>query len=198
MQLPNWIKIIEGSINPLSCHCFVINGHQFTWIYDAGASQKALEEINSIDNNKNLILSHFHQDHITNALMIKNAVIYQGDCTYKHTNTGKIINSEITISDGFNFRLFPIPNTHAKGSVALEVNNYLFLGDSTAPACKKGRYFYNVTLLKSQIDVLKKCNAEYCILSHREEFICKKTDIIRQLEEIYSKRNPQEAFIYLN
>lgn len=197
MNLPKHIKRISESREPLSCHCFVIEGKDNTWIFDVGASDEAFEEINAIDN-KCIVLSHFHEDHISNIKRLNCDNIYQGEYTFKHTQKGDIVNDEIVIADGLEFRIFPLPNTHAKGSIGLEIDDYAFLGDAIFPSHINGHHAYNSTLLKDEIETLKKSTAKYFILSHNDEFVYTKEDMIARLERVYAKRNPKEPYINLD
>lgn len=197
MNLPENIKIINESREPLSCHCFIIEGKDNTWIFDVGASEKAFNEIKNIEN-KIIVLSHFHQDHIENINKLDCNNIFQGEFTFKHTGKGNIVTEEKIIDDGVEFRIFPLPNTHAKGSVGLESGDYAFLGDAIYPSHINGHHAYNATLLKAEIDTLKSCKAKYFILSHNEEFIYTKEDMLARLESVYLKRNPKEPYINLD
>ena len=72
-------------------------------------------------------------------------------------------------SDVFQFRAYakddvkiiPLPNSHAKGSLALQVNNYLFVGDSLAPCYKNNKCL----LMKKEYELLTH-KINYEILSY--------------------------------
>lgn len=194
MKFPEWIKLIPATDEPLSCHCFVIKDNDTNWIFDVGACNNTLEELQKYENT-NIVLSHFHEDHISNIDKLNFNKLYQGDYTFRHTNTGEIVNSSTTIG---NVRLFPLPNTHAKGSVAFEINGFAFLGDAIFPTHRNGHHCYNATLLKEEIEVLKACDVKYFVLAHNDEFIYEKEDIIKRLERVYSLRSPQKAYINLD
>ena len=95
-------------------------------------------------------------------------------------------------------RIFPLQSSHAKGSLGLEVNGeYAFLGDGVYPGTKNGKACYNASVLKEEIAVLKNLEAKYFLLSHDENFVRKKEDVLKDLEDIYSQRNPRESYIFL-
>ncbi|MBQ3500781.1 MAG: hypothetical protein IJA70_05090, partial [Oscillospiraceae bacterium] len=104
---------------------------------------------------------------------------------------------DIFIDDGVKIHIFPLPSSHAKGSVGLETGDYAFLGDATYATMKQGRVCYNASVLKEEITVLKNLSAKFFLISHDEKFIRPKEEIIAELEEIYSKRDPKESFIWI-
>ena len=92
-----------------------------------------LKEINCDGKNINIVLSHFHLDHIGNLdkicglwkndeaqdkghPQIKDRIkIYQGEYTYKHTNKGEIVSDDMYIDAGFHkFHIFQLPSCHSK------------------------------------------------------------------------------------
>ena len=90
-------------------------------------------------------------------------------------------------------RIFQMPSSHAKGSLALLVNNkYCLLGDALYPAHKGDKTVYNARILKQQIDILKKMAAPYVLLSHREPFVQKKQAVISWLEKKIGRASCRE------
>ena len=58
--------------------------------------------------------------------------------------------------------LFPIPSSHAKGSLALEVDEtWCFLGDAAYATQKNGQTVYNAERLLAEIRVLKNVRAPH-------------------------------------
>ena len=180
-QFPTWkcvtdyFSYITPAIKPLSANVSVIEG-----------------EIK-------IILSHFHPDHIANVQHIKWESLYQGKNTYKYTHIGEIVESDINVDEtDIKLRIFQMPSSHAKGSLALLVNNkYCLLGDALYPAHKGDKTVYNAGILKQQIDILKKMAAPYVLLSHREPFVQKKQAVISWLEKIYAMREKNEPWILM-
>lgn len=70
--MPNLISITQNisylplTTNPLSCDVVFIKTEKSTWIYDVGSSKDALDAINEVSGKKNIVISHFHPDHIYN------------------------------------------------------------------------------------------------------------------------------------
>lgn len=107
----------------------------------------------------------------------------------------KIIAKDVMIGD---LHLFPIPSSHAKGCLGLEVDgSYAFVGD--ALYCKaRGCYgIYNAQLLKDEIAVLSRLQAPYLLVSHYEGLVRRKDEVIAELQEIYAMRYKNESEIRL-
>ena len=146
---------------------------------------------------KNAVISHFHPDHIGNLEHVDLNEIYLGANTFKYAKRGKVIDKDVFIDDGIKIHLFPIPSSHAKGSLGMEIGDYAFLGDATYSTMKQGKACYNSSVLKEEISVLKNLSAKFFLISHDEEFIKPKEKIVAELEEIYSRRDPKESFIWI-
>lgn len=206
-QFPTWkcvtdyFSYITPAIKPLSANVSVIEGEKYLWVYDVGSHENIPEMLAEISKQKGkkmkIILSHFHPDHIANVQHIKWESLYQGKNTYKYTHIGEIVESDINVDEtDIKLRIFQMPSSHAKGSLALLVNNkYCLLGDALYPAHKGDKTVYNAGILKQQIDILKKMAAPYVLLSHREPFVQKKQAVISWLEKIYAMREKNEPWI---
>ena len=123
-----------------------------------------------------LLISHFHPDHMANLKKVKSDEIYLGANTFKYVKRGNIVETDLFIDDGVKIHLFPLPSSHAKGSVGLEAGRFAFLGDATYTTVKNGKVCYNSSVLKEEIGVLKNLSAKYFLISHDEKFI--KTNLI--------------------
>ena len=166
-QFPTWkcvtdyFSYITPAIKPLSANVSVIEGEKYLWVYDVGSHENIPEMLAEISKQKGkkikIILSHFHPDHIANLQHIKWESLYQGKNTYKYTHIGEIVESDINVDEtDIKLRIFQMPSSHAKGSLALLVNNkYCLLGDALYPAHKGDKTVYNAGILKQQIDILK-------------------------------------------
>lgn len=109
-----------------------------------------------------------------------------------------IVLEPICIEDGVKLEIYPMPNSHAKGSLALLVNeSYLFLGDALYSKTKGNKYVYNAQLLKEEIELLKQLPAKFIISSHATPPVREKSIELSRLEEIYAKRKKEDAYIYL-
>ena len=188
---------IKASENPLSADVGIFEGDKFMWIFDIGADESVPISLNVIQKPKNAVISHFHPDHMGNLGHAELENIYLGANTFKYAKCGTVVESDILFDDGEKIHIFPLPSSHAKGSIGMEIGDYAFLGDATYSTMKQGRACYNASVLKEEIAVLKNLSAKFFLISHDEKFIHPKEEIISELEEIYNKRDPKESFIWI-
>lgn len=133
IELEKNISYIEPTQNPLSANVVLIEGENNLWLYDVGNNPcvpQIISAFNTSNKKINVILSHFHADHIGNLDKISYSNVYQGRLTYKYTKIGEILENDLYFRDGnMKLHIFPLPSSHAKGSLALEINEkYCFLG----------------------------------------------------------------------
>ena len=187
-----YIKYIESSENPLSANVFIIRGINNNYIFDVGSNKYSREYINKIDD-RIIIISHFHTDHMENLKFFYNDInnLYIGDYTYKILGYVNVIKDKYEINDGINLKIISIPNSHAKGSLCLLINNeYLLIGDSL----DGNRNGLNVSLLYDEIKLLKELDYKYILTSHND-IIYKKEEVIKELEYYYSKKEKNKPYI---
>ena len=186
------ISYIEASENPLSADIGIIRDNGITWLYDVG---NGIENIANLNEKYNVVLSHFHKDHVGNIDGLKVNEIYVSKETHRHIKKGTIVENELYIG---NLHIFPLPSSHSKGCLGLEVDNtYVFVGDALYCRTKDNCYVYNAQLLKEEIEVLKKLKAPYLLVSHYKGLLRKKEQVIAELEEIYKMRVPNNPEIAL-
>ena len=196
-KLTNRISYIKATENPLSADVGIIEGEEFLWLYDVGNRPEVTQYLNSLAKPKCVIISHFHADHIGGLSGLEYNRLYQGATTKKYTHAGETVSGEIIIEDGITLRIFELPSSHAQGSVGLEVGNHAFLGDGIYSTVKQGRVVYNQGILQAEIKVLKSLRAENFVLSHDERYAVPRGEVIRELEEIYSRRTKNDPYITL-
>ncbi len=201
--MSQWKRLAEGisylpfSVSPLSADVFRIQGEQNTWLFDVGAATEAVEQIAQIPGKTAVVLSHFHPDHTANLDNLQPDALYLGAYTFEKTGRGTVIDKPVLIEDGRTFRLFPLPSTHAKGSIGLEVDEtYAFVGDAVYSSAKNGRIYYNATLLLDTIRCLHQLKAPWFVLSHAQPVLQRREDVLAMLEGIYQQRNPSCPEIY--
>ena len=206
---PNWFVLEKGiffipaQTKPLSSDVVIIEGEQFIWLYDVGAEERIPKQMNAYANSQNkeikVVLSHFHPDHITNLSQINASEVFVGKQTFSYTGVGKIITQPEEIMDGERkLHIFPIPSSHAKGCLGLEVDEtFCFLGDAIYSTTKKQKNVYNAGTLKETIEVLQGIKAPYFASAHREPFVRPKSGTMRFLKEIYQKRQKNDPYIPL-
>lgn len=190
---------LQASNNPLSADVVIFESKKNVWVFDVGANDTISRFLKDYQKPVNVVLSHFHPDHIRNLHQVNTTRILQGKNTFRYTKIGEIVEKDLYWEeDGILFHVFPIPSSHAKGSLALEINEtYCFLQDATYPAVKNGKAAYNTGVLLDEIRVLERIKAEYFAISHQDPFLKRKEEVIIILQEIYACRKPGEAFIYL-
>lgn len=197
IRITDNISYIKASEKPLSADVGIIEGDEYLWIFDIGASETVLDFLNRIEKPKKAVLSHFHPDHTANTDKVAIDEIYLGANTFNYIKRGTVVEKDVFIEDGAAIHIFSLPSSHAKGSLGLEIGDYAFLGDATYATMKQGKVCYNASVLKEEISVLKSLSAKYFLLSHDEKFIKSREEVIAGLEEIYSKRNPKESYIWI-
>ena len=103
------ISYIEATEAPLSADIGVIHCNGVTWLYDVGSDER---RIASLQGEYNVVLSHFHQDHVGNFGKIGIRTLYVSKETYAHLRQGTIVSTDLYEGD---LHVFPIPSSHAKG-----------------------------------------------------------------------------------
>ena len=191
LSLDSGIRYLKSTADPLSADIGLIRGKDHLWLFDVGAGAQALERLQALPQKPCVVLSHFHPDHMGNLDKLDWEALYLGRYTFQKPGFGTVVRKPMTISDGIQLTIFPIPSSHAKGSLGLEVNEaYAFLGDVVYSSEKQGRTVYNATLLKDTIASLRTLRAPYFLLSHAEPFVQKKEEVLAMLEDIYAQRKP--------
>lgn len=203
MRLPERITIADrisywkARREPLSADIGVIEGDSGFWIYDVGAGDIGAACIRGLSGGKNIVLSHFHADHIGNLEKVTFEKLYQGAYTLRHTQRGEAVRGNLWLEDGsLCMHLFELPSSHAKGCLGLEIDGqYAFLGDGTYCSVRQGRPVYNVGLLQQEIKVLESLRANYFLLSHDEVFVRDREEVLENLKSIYAGRIPGNPYI---
>ena len=197
IKITDRISYIKATEKPLSADVGIIEGDEFCWIFDVGADESVPISLNKIQKPKNAVISHFHPDHMSNLEHVDLNEVYLGANTFKYAKRGTVVDKDVFIDDGIEIHIFSLPSSHAKGSLGMEIGDYAFLGDATCSTTKQGKTCYNVSVLKEEIAVLEKLSAKFFLISHDEKFIRPKEEIISELLEIYSKRDPKESYIWI-
>lgn len=231
VKLTDRIQYLQMSYEPLSADVIAVRGDRAWWIFDVGACNEAVQFINELPRipadcgadekaanfakcdysarlAKNIVISHFHRDHLLNVVRhCSGEVLLDFDTLYVGSHASKVVDEiagreKITVTtplsfdDGVHIEILPIPNSHAKGSLALIVNDYVFLGDATYPMVGHGAPdVYNVQILEQQIKLLKSLPANRFCLSHKRGLVRDKISVIQFLESVYARRQKNENFI---
>ena len=105
----------------------------------------------------------------------------------------------VQIEDGVGISIYPVPNSHAKGSLLLQVDGeYIFIGDSLYSKVQDNKYVYNAQLLKEEMELLKKLPGEHIFSSHEKNPLKEKKGVVRFLEQIYERRQKNDAYIHID
>ena len=211
------------SNDPLSADVIAVRGDRAWWIFDVGACDEAVQFINElpripveeaaipVDENganlaacnnaaclaKNVVISHFHRDHLLNVQrMCGGEISLDIDALYVGAYTSKTFGEIEGVAKNVVMEILPMPNSHAKGSLALVVDDYVFLGDATYPMVGHGAPdVYNVQILGEQIKLLKSLTPSRFCLSHKRGLVRDKTSVIQFLESVYARRQKNENYI---
>jgi glyoxylase-like metal-dependent hydrolase (beta-lactamase superfamily II) len=214
------------SNDPLSADVIAVRGDCAWWIFDVGACDEAVQFINELpripindaanlakrDNGanlaKNVVISHFHRDHLLNVqrmcggeISLDINALYVGAYTSKTFGeiegvAKNVVMEPLAFDDGVQIQILPMPNSHAKGSLALIVDDYVFLGDATYPMVGHGAPdVYNVQILGEQIKLLKTLTLSRFCLSHKRGLVRDKDSVIQFLESVYARRQKNENYI---
>ncbi|MCR4948261.1 MAG: MBL fold metallo-hydrolase [Treponema sp.] len=198
INLTQEISYLPSVESPISSDVVFIKpeGSDTTWIFDTGACSEAAELINAVEGKKNIVISHFHPDHILNLLKVKYDKLYVTKYTKKYTRVGEIVEEEETFSDGI--KIYPIPSSHSKGALVLEYKDYAFLGDATYCHFRLSAREYNVQLLEQMIKKLEEISAPNFCLSHDKGFVQPKDSVLRIYRKILARRKAGNPTINVN
>lgn len=184
------ISFLEASESPLSADVGIIRENGAVWLFDVGNGADHLPDPSQ---KYHVVLSHFHADHIGNLDLVPTEALFVSRETFRHTHRGTVVDQSVSIG---RLRLFPLPSSHAKGCLGLEVDGlYAFVGDALGGRSKNGSYTYNAQLLQEEIGVLKSLTAPYLLVSHHTGLVRDRLEAIAELEAIYKTRKPGETEI---
>ena len=217
VKLSDRIQYLQVSYDPLSADVVAVRGDSAWWIFDVGACDEAVNFINALPRNpegssarfkKNIVISHFHRDHLLNLVrFVQGEVSLDFDAVYLGSYASKVVGevagrekivvtSPISFDDGVKIQILPMPNSHAKGSLALIVDDYVFLGDATYPMVGHGTPdVYNVQILEQQTKMLKSLTSTRFCLSHKRGLVRDRDSVIQFLESVYARRQKNENYI---
>ncbi len=191
-QINDKISYIEASGDPLSADIGMVKTEGGIWLYDVGNDKNA---ISPLTGTYKVVLSHFHADHVGNLEALNIEELYVSRFTFAHIGKGIIVEGDVYLD---NLHIFPLPSSHTKGSLGLEVNEeYAFIGDAIYSRSNAEYYIYNAQLVKEEIQILKKLRAKNLLISHLKGMVRSKDEVIRDLEDIYSRRDKSAPEIFV-
>ncbi len=195
IKITEQISYCPATEEPLSADVGFIRCGEEWWIYDVGSSTEAAAAINGLQGRKNIVLSHFHPDHTGNIANLEYDTLYAGAYTCRSLKRGTAVEGHIYFEGGVH--LFPLPSSHAKGCVGLEMGEYAFLGDGTYCTVKDGQVVHNAGLLRELILTLEALRARFVLQRHGNPFLCPKEEVLSSLREIYARRDRGNPYIQL-
>ena len=192
------ISYLPSVESPISSDVVFIKpqGSDTTWIFDTGTCSESAELINAVEGKKNIVISHFHPDHILNLLKVKYDKLYVTKYTKKYTRVGEIVDGELLFPDGI--KISQLPSSHSKGALILEYKDYAFLGDATYCHFRLTAREYNVQLLEQMIKKMEEITAPNFCLSHDKGFVQPKESVLRIYRKILARRKNGSPTINVN
>ena len=183
-RISDKISYIPATESPLSADIGIIRDGGQTWLFDVGNSTAAID---GLSGSFQVVLSHFHGDHTGNLKKLDIQNLYVSGETRRHIGGGFLVKEDLFLGA---MHLFPIPSSHCKGCLGLEIDEaYAFVGDALYCKGKNGDYFYSTQLLRDEIAVLKKLKAPCLLVSHHPGLVRSREEVIAELEELYAQRD---------
>lgn len=195
IEINSNISYFPASRKPFTCDVIFIKTNKATWIFDVGMSKEQAEYINQLEGPKNVVISHFHPDHILNLPKVSYNQLYVSKNTKKYTFKGTVVEGSLVVDEEPQIRIYEMPSSHAKGCLILVCGNYAFMGDGTYCKEKLLHHSYNAQLLKAEIDFLESLDCEFVCLDHDPNFIQHRKSLIELHKEIYARHKPGEPNI---
>lgn len=189
------ISYIPAVEEPLSCDVVFIKTNNATWIFDTGTNSEDFTEIQKITGTKNIVISHFHYDHIFNLQKLDYTNLYVSKNTKKYSNDGVIVEGQMSFENDPEIKIVELPSSHAKGCLVLVYGDYAFLGDGAYCKPMLGQHTYNAQLLLEMIKTLENLDVKYFCLSHDKNFIQRKESVIALYKAIYKRHEPNNPII---
>lgn len=191
-QISETIHYLPASENPLSADIGMIRDGGSVWLYDVGNNPQAVERLTG---RYNVVLSHFHADHTGNLGLIQTQDVFVSGETGRHVGMGTVVDRDLYIGS---LHLFPLPSSHCKGCLGLEVDGrYAFVGDALYCKTKNGACLFRAPLVRDLLHALKKLNAPDLLVSHFPGLIRPRAEVIAELEALYAMRQPGQDEILL-
>lgn len=177
-EICEYIRCLEPSQVPLSAAVYLIQGEQNTYVFDVGRSEDSAAVLASIPN-KVLILSHYHGDHSDNLSKLEYRQLYVAENCARMLGVGHSVSDQLKLYDGVELWIRSCPSVHVEGCLILLVNKeYCLLGDV---------YLHRATFDSEKawqmLAVLKRMPCRYFLLSHGENLLVPKEELIAELEK---------------
>lgn len=180
--IPEYIKHLPATDEPLSADVYVVSGRENDYIFDVGNNRQSLDFIAETSENRVVILSHLHNDHVGNIEKLAYGALYVGDKTREKLGRGTVVEDALTIEDGVKLEIRHCPSPHTDGSLILTVNGeYTLIADLyfTKPDFDRKK-------AHQMLGALKELETKYFVVSHRKAAcVFEKAALIGELEEYF-------------
>ena len=128
IKISDKISYIKASENPLSADVGIINVCGATWLYDVGNNEDIPK---SLCGEYNVVLSHFHTDHIGNIDKIRAKDTYLSATTYAHVHRGIVVGSDIFTDE---IHIFPCRQAMPRDASVLKWTEHTLLSETRSTA----------------------------------------------------------------
>lgn len=218
-RLSSQITYLPASDAPLSADVFFMETGGGVYVYDVGNCEEAKGHIAAAGREIVVVLSHFHADHTGNIGSVACRALYAGRETLKHVGGGIVVEDEVVLDPSIPIRLLPLASSHAKDCVVLCYGKeYAFCGDALYATGKRFpvehtkpggngqavaesgyviKQVYNAQKLQAMLAALRGMDVKNLVLSHEENPVRPKEEVVRELEGIYQRRTKDSAYIVL-
>lgn len=201
MILPNIYYTKPRKMLQLSSEVVIIKENGKIYAYDSGNNSDLAFYLTCLSQvwKLNVVISHFHEDHLTNLKHIS------FDKAYVSQNTNKYLKDldNVIITNHFEdgkIKIIGVTSSHAKGSLVLSYDdNLLFAGDLIYPAynydiheCQYRYYnYYKLRKMKNELDAIefKKIYSSHDMVPN------KKIAVIKYSEQILKMKNKESEEI---
>lgn len=178
------IKYLPATNNPLSADVYFIDGDKYCYIYDVGNNEYSLSQINQVEKERIIILSHHHKDHTGNIESINYRNLYLGKLTFETIGKGIIVEDEFTINDGVKIEVIHCISPHTEGSLIANIDSeYTLIADLyfTRPPFDQEKAI-------KMIASLKNIDTKYFVISHQEDTkVIAKDELIEELLDYFNQ-----------
>ena len=110
VKINDEISYLNASEDPISANVVFIKptNSELTWIFDVGLTAFAAAQINAVKGRKNIVLSHFHPDHIFNLSRVNYEKVFVSRNTFKYTKTGILVENTTEFDKNGNVKNFSV------------------------------------------------------------------------------------------
>ena len=172
----------------------IVRGDNYSILIDIGASKPQLGILKDglanglIKNNiQDVVITHFHPDHTSNLSELENIKTICSKNTSRYIKADLIIDKQTDLDlKNTSVKIIPLPSVHAKGSLAIyvEEDKAMFIGDALCMKEKDYKPFTNKDITLNMINTLRSYPIQKYFLGHEDGTIST-SQINAYLDQIY-------------